>query len=1422
MAGGWRGVGLRLGLFALLFALLAPLAVQAVTYVGAGAASSSTGSNTRTLAIPAVAANDLLIAHVAIRGNRSITAPAGWNLIDSYVSTSGRLTQAVYYKVAVAGDSGSTATWTFNSSDDNAGIIRAYRTVDTFAPIGNVSRNTGDNSTLTALSLNTTVANEWITTFYGAADGNASPFSTPGGMTERYDFNNGGGGNGLSLAGDDQAIAAPGATGDRVTNDAQSDRFVAHMVAIKPPDLTAPTLVSITRAGTTPTNAATVSWTVTFSEQVLNVAAANFALVNGGLGGTPAITGVSGSGTTWTVTASTGTGSGTLALDMTGAGTIQDRSGNPLSGTWPVAGPAYTIDRVAPTVSMALAGSSPTTATSVSWTVDFSENVTGLSAANFTPVNGGLSGTPAITSVTGSGTAWTVTASAGDGTVSGTLGLNMINSTGVSDAAGNAVSNVPYTGPVYTINSSMTCLTQDFAGGVLDTTVWDVRNVYGGYTPQVVNAGGGDYRLRLTPNIDYRATFAQLKRSFPGAGNKIVLEIDYFAYGGTDAYPADGTVFTLSDSGVASTTGGYGGSLGYAQNTSGNGDGFGGGWLGVGLDEWGNYPCNNEGRTSYPAGWSDPRDGATTTCAGSGGNVRYVAARGSGSGTAGYYLLSKTAPLAAVAPASGAAGTTPYRYRFTVDHSDNVHAWVSVERDTTATGNNYATVLGPFDAKGTASQAAVPARWLVSFTSSTGGSNANHEFKRVKVCANTMSTSMTGFHHLRISHPSGEGVTCSPSTLTITACDNADCSSTYNGGVTGTLSAVSTSTVNWAGGTAFTIPAGSTSVNVQVQVTTPGTALLGATSADATNATTCTFGTPECTFTALDTGFIVSAPNHIAETSSALTIQAVRRSDSSLQCVPAFAGVSKNITLRCSYSDPGTGTLPVRVGGFALNSGRDAASACDAGGTTLSVPFDATGTATPSLQYADVGEVAVSASHSGTAGGIDAGLVMTGSGSFVTTPQRFELTGIAQAASPYRANPGAADDKGAAFIKAGENFKVTVTARNAADKVTPNYGQETAKESVKLVTALTAPVGGQNPALTGTGFDDFGTDCNGDPAPGVACGTFAWPEVGIITLEPHVKDEHYLTAGDVVGTKSGNVGRFFPATFAVVPTITPGCVPLAPKLPFTYAGLVGHPKQGQPFTINGDSITAQNTAYERTRNYTGGFMKLAVDGIAIAANPATGGATVPPTGGSVTITDGQGTFQRTGGFYNFTAEGVPQNIAITVTPTDDDGATGSADTAVSAFRFGRATIANANGSELTSLPVPLHTEYLSTDGITTFYVLNTDDSCTTFNRTTDLRLRAAGAAWVAGDQSVAVGGGTTQATGLATFIAGDGGLSLSAPGAGNTGYVDLQTNYSDADFPWLLYDWDQDLSHDDNPSGRASFGIYRGSPRHIYLRELVN
>lgn len=234
--------------------------------------------------------------------------------------------------------------------------------------------------------------------------------------------------------------------------------------ATAPTDAAAPTAQSITRLDSDPTNSASVRWTVTFSESVTGVGAADFSLVHTG-GVTGEFVSTVGAGTTsYVVTASTGTGtgSGTLGLNVLDDDTIVDALTNPLGGSGAgnggFTGQTYTIDKTAPSVgSIARAAATPSNAAGVSWTITFSEIVTGVDIADFALARTGAVSGGAIGTVTGSGTTYTVTATTGSG--DGTLGLNLTDDDTITDAAtnklgGSGTGNGNFTGQTYTIDKT--------------------------------------------------------------------------------------------------------------------------------------------------------------------------------------------------------------------------------------------------------------------------------------------------------------------------------------------------------------------------------------------------------------------------------------------------------------------------------------------------------------------------------------------------------------------------------------------------------------------------------------------------------------------------------------------------------------------------------------------------------------------------------------------------------------------------------------------------------------------------------------------------------------------------------------------------------------------------------------------------------
>ncbi len=231
-----------------------------------------------------------------------------------------------------------------------------------------------------------------------------------------------------------------------------------------------PTVLSIARADMNPSNAASVRFTVTFSEPVTGVDMVapfnDFGLVTSPNITSASITSVTPvSATTYTVGVNTGSGSGTIQLNLLDNDSIVDALGNPLAGAGAGdgnfnTGEIYTIEKGFPIVaSIALVDSNPTIADSVRFTVNFSGAVSGLDPGDFVlATTGDISGA-SIVDVNGSGNTYTVTITTGSG--NGTLRLDVLDNDSIVDATlsplgGAGSGNGNFTsGDVYTVDKSV-------------------------------------------------------------------------------------------------------------------------------------------------------------------------------------------------------------------------------------------------------------------------------------------------------------------------------------------------------------------------------------------------------------------------------------------------------------------------------------------------------------------------------------------------------------------------------------------------------------------------------------------------------------------------------------------------------------------------------------------------------------------------------------------------------------------------------------------------------------------------------------------------------------------------------------------------------------------------------------------------------
>jgi hypothetical protein len=189
--------------------------------------------------------------------------------------------------------------------------------------------------------------------------------------------------------------------------------------------------VDISAPSLTQTNVGPVSYTITYSG-ASNVTLLDTDVVLNLTGTATGSVAVTGSGTTSrTVTISGISGEGTIGISIS-AGTATNSIGTPATGAGP--GAVFEVDNDAPTATIALGGPSPTDADSVSFTVNFDEDVTGFSSSDVTAT--GTLGSGSVVIVSGLDDTYTVTVTPANPNANGTLGISI--GTGLTDLFGNA------------------------------------------------------------------------------------------------------------------------------------------------------------------------------------------------------------------------------------------------------------------------------------------------------------------------------------------------------------------------------------------------------------------------------------------------------------------------------------------------------------------------------------------------------------------------------------------------------------------------------------------------------------------------------------------------------------------------------------------------------------------------------------------------------------------------------------------------------------------------------------------------------------------------------------------------------------------------------------------------------------------------
>ncbi|MFM5214045.1 DUF6701 domain-containing protein [Aeromonas hydrophila] len=952
----------------------------------------------------------------------------------------------------------------------------------------------------------------------------------------------------------------------------------------------------------------------------------------------------------------------------------------------------------------------------------------------------------------------------------------------------------------------LTCFADGFDSAQINPDSWVVAQRNNSTLPSVQNG-----RLRLTQNITDQATSATFQRLFPGAGNLVTVEFDQYAYKTSGTSGADGMAVVLSDATLTPQPGAFGGPLGYGYKPGSSG--FAGGWLGVGLDEYGNYA--NEGGSNSP-----------------GSRPQAVSIRGSGSGTSGYRYLTGTASNLNPPVDSGTNGNRPHRYRITVDSRSAGNSLATVERDT---GSGYSTLVGPINMTSQTGQAAVPANFLLSLTGSTGSVTNFHEIDNVRICALRSNPVGVQIDHFQLDH-SGQALTCNPETVTVKACADAACSTLIKDPVTATLSLTPTSVSNgWIGGNTVTFSGGSTTVQLRNNTATAVT--IGVSGSVPTtkpfSSTLCKAGagTPSaaaCTLSFADSGFFFDVPDTYSNQPQTVAIKAVKKSDVTKLCVPGFANQSKSVKFWSSYVLPTSNSFN---SGMSVNNNLIGSSQGSA--TAFSLNFDALGQSTITVKYPDAGKVQLDARYDGT--GNEAGLVMTGADQFVARPVGLCIT-------PPQGVCATGDSSCPVFKKAGDTFQIDIKAmawESATDgdicvgnQTTPNF----VLPKIALGSTLVAPNPGTNAAVGTATYNHVpaSNSLNSVTQTVSEVGVFRMTATPPVAMQPEGSTVSTGYFGYTIPPASSvPVGRFIPADFNLASgDIVPACNV------FSY--------MGQPFGVALD-VLARNVSGGQTRNYTGSFAKgsayLSVannkDGKSLA-NRLRSLPSLPWLNGRAALAAGSSEFVRLSdtqpdgpyksllfGLYMRDNDGDRTLIA---SPDFNDAVAGNCSGASCNARlidsvpmqvyFGRLLAGTGAGLASAPLAVPLQLQYYEADN----WQLNKLDQCTQFSLANQgFTFLNPGHVFDAASRDLSLGNNRKIRLGLGS----------SAPGGASAQATDgeILFQFANPDIS-VRVPYRVDLSKQPSQplwlsdpatlQGEAIFGSSRGNDRIIYRREVMH
>ncbi|HHF2997529.1 TPA: DUF6701 domain-containing protein [Vibrio diabolicus] len=925
-------------------------------------------------------------------------------------------------------------------------------------------------------------------------------------------------------------------------------------------------------------------------------------------------------------------------------------------------------------------------------------------------------------------------------------------------------------------------------------------------------------RFVLNSSQRNQATASAYNYLFPSKDNYLEVEFDHYAHSGSGA---DGVALVLSDANVPPQTGAFGGPLGYGVKP--NIQGFAGGWIGFGIDEYGNY--SREGSfedSNYRPGFKP------NTVAIRGSGIK----NDSGHWMGGYRYIKGNHN---VGDLDGRSNQN-HRYKVIIDSKQQGKVYITIQRKI-GSANSWTTLISKFDVMRGFGQTTPPENFRVSITASTGDITNIHEMDNFQVCADKYQKITEGIHHFEFDY-AGTGSICQASEVTLRACMNDSCSKTYpasvlssNPGasiepVTVSLLPQSSSLVKWEEGDSATF---SDSISLKLQAYQSGSAKLGIASSSVPQfgfeGAKCRIaGGPlseqNCNILFNSAALGVNIPDKVAGkpffTDGTPLYGIENRPYLEFCSAPSQqdgVGQHRNVILSVERVEPEKNAVQVETYvSFLKEDGKFSEEVAIDNKESMEIDdvyFDSEGKAYFNLRYPEAGKVALKAKIKGEKDSL-------GQNSFVSFPAYLQLTvdgGLC----------GASDSCDKSFVAAGEPFTMKVTAYQFGGNKKPaqNYQQSGLTVSHKVTyPAADAAVSG---TLGKTAYDHLNLT-NGT-------GSFEQTisEVGAFefTITP---PETYLGSKSFEITPAKEViGRFYPKYFRI-DEVKGNQWAYPNGQSFTYMEQAFGAKEFYVEALNTDKGALTNYAFFSSglqakfglkdtssyqsrfilnKTYTGTWVN---NGAAYVTSRSLGKFTGSTTDG-LELLKGSGSSYPDGPL-NFNENA--KDTAISIKPADDnkdpvsiDGSEGLLPTQPD-IRFGRIDLDDVGGNQGSTLRVPLRVEYWNGSR----FIANPNDSQTDVKGITAAETHIWPTGAGATPKAVTLGVGGEVASGSSRSVT----ATQAEPYRQQT-RVWLDLDDSTNGLPWLKYNWDNDKAGEENPSSVVTFGIHRGNDRVIYRGE---